>query len=118
MTDSVEPYPVAFARYVRNRRLFEQLRPGDRVAVEHQVRVGFRSWKVRTEGTVVQTRRVRHGLHYRRNWDDPAYADQIVLRRDDGELTVVTLDEYTTLELLQRADEPSASDSVSASSAS
>ncbi len=108
VSESAEPYPVAFARYVQNRKLFEQLRPGDRVAVDHEVKVGFRRWHTRTEGTVVRTHRVREGLHYRRNWDDKAFADQIVLRRDDGELTTVTLDEYSRLELLQRAaSEPS-----------
>ncbi len=104
MSDSAEPYPVAFARYVENRKLFQQLRPGDRVAVEHEVKVGFRRWRTRTEGTVVETRRVREGLHYRRNWDDKAFADQIVLRRDDGELTTLTLDEYSRLEVLSRAE--------------
>ncbi|GEM_PF-2260530 len=104
MSDPVEPYPVAFARYVENRKLFEQLRPGDRVAVEHEVKVGFRSWRTRTEGTVVETRRVRQGLHFQRNWDDKAFADQIVLRRDNGELTTLTLDEYSRLELLRQAE--------------
>ena len=103
MDHSVEPYPKAYARYVQNRRLFEQLRPGDRVVVEHRVRVGLRTWNVRTEGTVVQTRRVRQGLHWRRNWDDPAYADQIILRRDDGELTTVTLDEFSCLKRVDSA---------------
>jgi hypothetical protein len=39
-------------------------------------------------------------LHYRRNRDDKVFADMIVLRRDDGELTTVTMDEFTRLKRL------------------
>ena len=51
-------------------------------------------------GTVVSTERGRHGLHFRRNFDDKVFSDFILLRRDDGELTTVALDEFTTLRRL------------------
>ncbi len=92
----------------RMRELFAQLRPGDRVEVEHEIRVGFRQWKVKTQGTVVRTERLRHGLHERRNFDDKVFSDVIVLRRDDGELTTVTLDEFTVLTRLPPAGNPAA----------
>ena len=47
---------------------------------------------------MVRTVRERHSLHFRRNADDHVYRDMLVLRRDDGELTTVTLDEFTELE--------------------
>jgi hypothetical protein len=84
----------------RTRELFAQLRAGDRVEVEHEIRVGFRQWRIRTQGTVVRTERRRHGLHERRNFDDKVFSDEIVLRRDDGELTTVALDEFTVLKRL------------------
>ena len=77
--------------------LFANLRPGDRVQLSHEVKVGFRSWQTTAEGTVVQTERRRHSLHHQRNHDDKVYSDLIVLRRQNGELTTVTLDEFTTL---------------------
>jgi hypothetical protein len=61
-----------------------------------------------TEGTVERTERRRHGLHTRRNPDDKVYSDLIVLRRDDGELTTVTLDAYSELERLTVATADSA----------
>ena len=82
---------------------FAQLRPGDRVEAEHQVKVGFRSWTTVTTGEVVKTERRRHSLHFRRNSDDKVYSDVIVLRRDDGELTTVTLDEFSELRKLSSA---------------
>ncbi|MGA2256145.1 MAG: hypothetical protein ABSG53_15970 [Thermoguttaceae bacterium] len=79
---------------------FEALKPGDRVEVAHVVTIGPRSWTTKSVGTVVQTERGRHGLHFRRNFDDKVFSDFIVLRREDGELTTVALDEFTILRRL------------------
>ena len=80
------------------RELFDHLRPGDRVEVVHEVKVGSsKTWTTRTVGTVVNTERRRQGLHFRRNPDDKVFADMIVLKRDDGELTTITMDEFTEL---------------------
>ena len=83
-------YPMAL-------ETFATLEPGDRVEVAHDIKVGFRYWTARTVGTVVAKDRVRHSLHFRRNFDDKVYSDVLVLRRDDGELTTITLDEFSEL---------------------
>jgi hypothetical protein len=78
--------------------LFAELKPGDRVEVGHVVTIGSSAqWSTRTAGTVVRTERRRHGLHFRRNPDDKVYSDILVLSREDGELTTVTMDEFTQL---------------------
>ena len=41
--------------------------------------------------------RRRHSLHFNRNFDDKVYSDVLILKRDDGELTTVTLDEFSEL---------------------
>ena len=89
--------PGAAAQAVLNRQLLAELEPGGRVELEHDVKVGFRGWRTTTRGTVVSTDRRRHGLHTDRNFDDQVFSDVIVLRRDDGELTTVTLDEFSVL---------------------
>ncbi|NUQ77843.1 MAG: hypothetical protein HUU21_30270 [Polyangiaceae bacterium] len=76
---------------------FDELKPGDRVEVEHTVTVGMRSWTTKTVGTVVRTERRRHGLHFRRNVDDKVFSDIVLLELPDGELTTVTMDEFTVL---------------------
>jgi hypothetical protein len=81
-------------------RIFQHLKPGDRVELEHEVKVGFRSWTATTTGTVVRVDRRRHSLHFNRNFDDRVYSDVIVLKRDDGELTTITLDEFSVLRKL------------------
>jgi len=75
----------------------EELKPGDRVGVEHQVTVGGKSWTTRTVGTVVRTERVCHGLHFERAPDERTYSDMILLELPDGELTAVTVDEFTVI---------------------
>jgi len=80
--------------------VFAALQPGDRVEVVHEVKVGFRKWLATTRGTVVTKERRRHSLHFRRNYDDKVYSDVIVLKRDDGEQTTVTLDEFSELKKL------------------
>ncbi len=79
-------------------RLFAELKPGDRIEVDHGVKIGSSAaWTTKTTGAVVRTERRRHGLHFRRNPDDKVYSDVIILARDDGELTTVTMDEFTQL---------------------
>ena len=86
--------------YPQSLAAFAGLSPGDRVEIKHEVKVGFRNWNTVTTGTVIRTERRRHSLHFRRNMDDKVYSDVIVLRRDDGELTTVTLDEFTDINKL------------------
>lgn len=81
-------------------QVFATLKPGDEVEVEHLVTVGRRQWKTTTRGRVVRTDRSRHGLHFRRNWDDKVFSDVIVLAKPDGELSWITIDEFTTIKRL------------------
>jgi len=94
MSNAVAVTPQANAA---SRKLVPDLKSGDKLEVVHQVKVGQRSWTTTTRGTVVSTERRRHGLHMARSTDDKVYSDIIMLRRDDGELTTVTMDEYTVL---------------------
>ena len=48
-------------------------------------------------GVVVRTERRRQGLHHERNFDDKAFSDVILIELPDGELTTVTLDEFTVI---------------------
>ena len=79
------------------RELFEQLQPGDQVEIRHQIKVGLKIWYSTTTGTVVSTERRREGLHFKRAVDDKVYSDLVVLRRPDGELTTVAIDEYSEI---------------------
>ncbi len=82
------------------RTLFADLVPGDRLEIMHEIKVGLKAWTARTVGTVVRAERRRHGLHFRRNTDETVWSDIILVKRDDGEETTVTIDEFTELRRL------------------
>ena len=82
-------------------RGFSATETGRPVQLVHAVKVGFRDWTNTTVGTVVKTERRRHGLHFQRNQDDQVFSDVLVLSRDDGELTTVTLDDFCELTRLE-----------------
>jgi hypothetical protein len=84
-------------------RTVADLKPGDRIEVIHEVKVGFKQWTCTTAGTVVRVDRRRHSLHFNRNWDDKVYSDYVVLRRDTGELTTITIDEFTEVKVVEKA---------------
>jgi len=67
------------------------------VEVTHEIKVGFRNWNAKTIGNVVAKDRRRHSLHFNRNFDDKVYSDVLILKRDDGELTTITLDEFSEI---------------------
>jgi hypothetical protein len=85
------------ADYEQVQSQFDELKAGDRVEIEHTVTVGQKSWTTKTCGTVLRTERRRHGLHFQRNPDDKVFSDLILLEMPDGELTTVTIDEFTTI---------------------
>lgn len=87
------------------RALFQELQPGDQIVAVHTVTVGNKRWTTTTSGRVVRTERRRHGLHFRRNFDDKVYSDLIIVARGDGELTTVTMDEFTSVRLVAQAGE-------------
>jgi hypothetical protein len=85
------------ASYSQIQAQFDELKVGDRVEVEHTVTVGQKSWRAKTCGTVVRTERRRQGLHVDRSPDDQVFSDVILLELPDGELTDVTVDEFTAI---------------------
>jgi hypothetical protein len=92
--------PLTIEKIKQTRELFDALKQGDRVEAEHFIGIGPRSWVTKTVGTVENTERGRHGLHFRRNFDDKVFSDFLLVRRDDGELTTVAIDEFTILRRL------------------
>ena len=87
------PWPSVPAPTTRDE--LNRLAAGDRVQLDHEVKVGRQVWHTTTTGVVIRVERRRHGLHFRRNIDDKVFSDLIVLRLDDGSLTTVTVDEFT-----------------------
>jgi hypothetical protein len=79
---------------------FESLRAGDHVKITQRVKVGLKIWTTTVAGTVERTERRREGLDVKRNFDDKAFADLVILKKDGpaGEETTIAMDEYTRIE--------------------
>jgi hypothetical protein len=92
--------PTTATTEITTRETINELKTGDRIEVLHEVKVGQKVWNTKTVGTVVRFERRRHGLHFRRNVDDKAFSDLVVLKLADGSLTTVTMDEFSQLRRL------------------
>jgi len=107
--NSIDPTPSTPADPLgpldQSRRVFYELHAGDRVEVDHEVKVGQQSWRVQTSGVVEKIRRERRGLHFDRNRDDKHFSDCLTLRLDDGSLSTITLDGFTQLRRLEAASD-------------
>ena len=79
---------------------FELLKLGDHVKITQRIKVGLKIWTTTVTGTVERTERRREGLATQRSFDDKAFADLILLKKDGptGEETTVAMDEYTQVE--------------------
>jgi len=79
---------------------FETLRPGDHIKITQRIKVGLKVWTTSVTGSVERIERRREGLAVKRNFDDKAFADLIVLKKDGAfaEETTVALDEFTQIE--------------------
>jgi hypothetical protein len=77
-----------------------QYPPGSRLRVTQYVRVGHRRWLTQVEGVVVaESRRPVGGIEM---GGKASYCHQktLSLKRDDGELTVVAVDQETQVETI------------------
>lgn len=92
--------PVTATNNLTTRDEINALKVGDRIEVDHEIKVGLKVWHRTTVGTVERFERRRQGLHFKRNLDDKAFCDLIVLKTADGSLTTVTIDEFTRLRKL------------------
>jgi hypothetical protein len=94
-TDTTSPMPSDTRR---------RLRPGARVRVVQQIAARHYAWGTEHEGTVVRYEQKQTGSWYAHSRGDKLWLDRLQIRKDDGEVFVLNLDEYTHLEIL--ADAP------------
>lgn len=79
---------------------YEDLCPGDHIRVTRRVKVGLKYWESQVVGTVISTERRRNGLHVDRSYDDKAFQDIILLKKDGPapEESTLSMDEFTVIE--------------------
>ena len=72
--------------------------PGTRVRVTQQLPQRDGSWASTVEGTITRYQQAKTGSWYAHAKDDRLWLDRLELRRDDGELVILNLDQYTVIE--------------------
>jgi hypothetical protein len=76
------------------------LTPGTRVKVTQQIAARDYTWVSETIGTVVSYQQKATGSWYAHSKNDKLWLDRLTLKKADGELTTLNLDEYSVVETL------------------
>ena len=89
----------------------EKLVPGARVKITQQIPARHYAWSSDVRGTVVGFEQKQTGSWFAHSKNDKLWLDRLVLRKDDGEMTTLILDDYSRIEVEPPAnDAPPAGD--------
>lgn len=90
-------------RQIYNAAMDESLRkriiPGARISVTQQIPARDHVWTSNVTGTVIEFDQQKTGSWFAHSRDDKLWLDRLVLRKDDGEITTLNLDDYTHIEM-------------------
>jgi hypothetical protein len=76
-----------------------KLTPGAKVKVTQQIAGRDYTWTSDVAGTVVSYEQKQTGSWFAHSKNDKLWLDRLVLRKDDGELTTLILDDYSRVEV-------------------
>jgi protein-L-isoaspartate O-methyltransferase len=77
-----------------------QLQPGTKVKVIQQIAARDRAWPTEVVGTVVSFEQKKTGSWFAHSKDDKLWLDRLTIRKDDGAISVLNLDQYSRIEVL------------------
>ena len=77
----------------------KKLVPGAAVTVTQQIAARDYSWATAVKGTVVSYEQRPTGSWYAHSKNDKLWLDRLTIRKDDGEITTLNLDEYSVIQL-------------------
>ena len=75
-------------------------KPGQRVRVTQEIDRREGAWQGRVEGTVVSVGAEKTGSWFAHSKDARLWLRRIRLQKDDGEITTLTIDPHTRVEVL------------------
>ncbi|HVT82406.1 MAG TPA: hypothetical protein VHM90_17320 [Phycisphaerae bacterium] len=75
--------------------------PGTRVRVTQQIPRRTDALVTVTEGKVVRQERQKSGSWYARNKNAKVWLDRLILEKPDGEISILNLDEYSVVQVLE-----------------
>jgi len=75
--------------------------PGTRVRVTQQMPHRGQGWTSVIEGEITRYRQAKTGSWFAHARDDQLWLDRLELSLDDGEITILNLDQYTVIEAVE-----------------
>ena len=78
--------------------------PGTLVRVTQQIPRRLDTYTTITEGKVIRQERQGSGSWFARNKRDKVWLDRLIIQKADGEITILNLDEYSAVEVLQGSE--------------
>lgn len=77
-----------------------QLTPGVRVKVTQQIAARARTVAIEVTGTVMAFQQQTTGSWFAHSIQHRLWLDRLVLKKDDGEISTLILDQYTRIDLV------------------
>jgi hypothetical protein len=74
--------------------------PGTIVRITQQIPRRTDTFTTTVSGKVVRQERQHSGSWFARNQGNKVWLDRLIIEKTDGEITILNLDEYTTIEIL------------------
>lgn len=75
-------------------------KPGQRVRILHTIERRDQDWHGATEGVIESVGLEKTGSWYAHSKDGKYWLQRVRLVKDDGEISVLTIDPYTEIELI------------------
>ena len=75
--------------------------PGTRVRVTQQIPQRDDDYLATVEGKVLRQERQGSGSWFARNKSNKVWLDRLIIQKADGEISVLNMDEYTRIEVLE-----------------
>ncbi len=75
--------------------------PGTVVRVTEQIPRRLDTYTMIITGKVIRHERQNSGSWYARNKRNKVWLDRLIVQKEDGEISILNLDEYTNVEVLQ-----------------
>ena len=77
----------------------QKLVPGARVKITQQIPARNYAWSSDVTGTIVDFEQKPTGSWFAHSKNDKLWLDRLILRKDDGEMTTLILDDYSRIEV-------------------
>ena len=81
----------------------ETFAPGMTVRITQQIPHGKQAWTTEITGSVVAFGQAKTGSWYAHSRDDKLWLDRLTIRKDDGEIVVISLDRYSRVDVLNQS---------------